>query len=198
MAEMFAHMATLARARPPRATRGDARLRRCRGRGRRQPRRRGRLLHGRAVRGLGGGGVPGAARLHRLDPRRQHGHRRARLAAPHRAEDPLRELLRLRRDRQVGAARRHREAEAACATPARRTGSSGTPASSTASCFRSAPASTTGRRRSGTGSGCSRCSRARSRPDRGARGRTRTAAVLPATASAAAASTGRSRARRRS
>ena len=48
--------------------------------------------------------------LHRLDPRRQHGDRQAGLAAPHAAEDPLRELLRLRRDRQVGAAGRRREA----------------------------------------------------------------------------------------
>ena len=52
----------------------------------------------------------GAALLHRLDPRRQHGDRQAGFAAPHAAEDPLRKLLRLGRDRQVGAAGRCREA----------------------------------------------------------------------------------------
>ena len=78
---------------------------------------------------------------------------------------PLRELLRLRRDRQVGATGRHREAASrAGSAPARRTASSGTPASSTASCSRCAPASTTGPRPSATGSGCSACSPARSAP----------------------------------
>ena len=89
------------------------------------------------------------------------------LAAPHAAEDPLRELLRLRRDRQVGAAApMSRSCRPRCATPARRTAWSGIRASSTASSFRCAP-STSGPRRSAIGSASSACSIARCahRPD---------------------------------
>ena len=64
-------------------TRGDAALRRRAAAGRRRAHRRGRLLHERALRDVGRGGLPGAAALHRVDPRRQHGHRQARFAAPH-------------------------------------------------------------------------------------------------------------------
>ncbi len=138
--------------RPPNATRGRCCLRRCRGRGRRQPRRRGRLLHERPVRDVGGGGLPGAAPLHRLDPRRQHGHRhsptrrtgwRRRSAA--RATSPAPRSTSGRRPPTSPSSRRR------CATRGRRTGSSGTRASSTASSSRSVPASTTSRRRAALG-----------------------------------------------
>jgi Dienelactone hydrolase family len=82
MAEMFEHMRSLSRA----TSEGDARAH-----------RRGGLLHERADRDVGRRSLPRALRLHRVDPRCGHGDRRARFAAPHRREDPLPELLRLRR-----------------------------------------------------------------------------------------------------
>jgi hypothetical protein len=65
MAQMFGHMHA-DRARPPGATRGHAGLRGRFAAGRREAHRRGGLLHERAVRGVGGGGLPGPAALHRV------------------------------------------------------------------------------------------------------------------------------------
>ena len=160
MAEMFGLMNTLDARHHAHRHPGAAGLCRRAAGGRCHAHRRGGLLHERALRHVGGGGLPRAAGLHRVDPRCQHGHRQAGFTAPHGAADPLRKLLRLRRDRQVGAAGRYPGAAAIAAKRrARRTASSGTRAWSTASCSRSAPASTTAMRPSGTGSGCSACSR---------------------------------------
>ena len=173
MAEMFAHMATLDRATTARDTRAmlafvDA-----------DP-----AADGKRVGAVGycmsgpfvmwaAADFPERIALHRLDPRRQHGDRQGRLAAPDGAEDPVRELLRVRRDRQVGAAApTSTSSRPRCATPARRTASSGIPASSTASCFRCASASTTKPPPSGTGSACSPSSVARC-GGRGSTGRER-------------------------
>ena len=107
MAEMFEHMNSLGYKTIVSDTEAMLKLRRCAARGRLQAYRRRGLLHERAVRGGGRGGVSRSDQVHRVHPRREHGDRQARLAAPHGAASPVRELLRLRRDRQVGFARRH-------------------------------------------------------------------------------------------
>ena len=84
MAHMFSLMATLDAATTLCDTDAMLRFVDASPRGRRPPDRRGRLLHERAVRDVGRRRPAGAARLHRLDPRRQHGDRQAGLAAPHR------------------------------------------------------------------------------------------------------------------
>ncbi len=69
--------------------------------------RRSGLLHERPVRDVGGRDISRALRVHRIDPRRQHGERPARFTPPHGNAHPLRELFRLRRNRQMGAAQGH-------------------------------------------------------------------------------------------
>ena len=130
-------------------------------------RRRGRLLHERAVRDVGGGRRPERlaciASIHganMVTDQPDSPHRMAAGSAA-RATSPAPRSTSGRRRPTSRSSRRR------CATRARRTASSGIPAPSTASSFRCAPASTTGPRPSATGSGSSACSSARCarRPD---------------------------------
>ena len=143
-----------ARRRRPRECDTEAmlRLRRRPARGRRQAHRRGRLLHERAVRDVGGGrrsrtGSPASPRSTApawspTSPTRRTGWRRRSAA---KATSPAPRSTSGRRRPTSPSSRRR------CATPARRTASSGTRAPSTASSSRCVPASTTSRPRSGTG-----------------------------------------------
>ena len=111
MAHMFSLMATLDAATTLCDTDAMLRFVDAQPRGRRPPHRRGRLLHERAVRDVGGRGAArsGCAASPRSTAPTWSTDKPD---SPHRMppQDPLRELLRLRRDRQVGAAGRHREA----------------------------------------------------------------------------------------
>ena len=160
MAEMFGLMNTLDAATTRIDTAGAAGLCRRAARGRCHAHRRGGLLHERALRHVGGGGLPRAAGLHRVDPRCQHGHRQAGFTAPHGAAASAAKATspapRSTSGRRPPTSRR---CSRRWKRRARRTASSGTRAWNTASCSRSAPASTTATRPSGTGSGCSACSR---------------------------------------
>ena len=75
--------------------------------------RRGRLLHERPVRVRRRRSLPRAHRRHRVDLRRAPDQRRARFRAPHARRDQGRDLLRLRRDRPLGAEGADRRARAA-------------------------------------------------------------------------------------